>query len=126
MLKDFYKINQVTSQAEGNKTKIAAHLTINKSHPIFDGHFPGLPIVPGVCMVQIVKEITEYQLSKKLVMTSASNIKFLSVINPLKNNEVNAEIVLAPTSNSFDVEAKLFFGELTFFKIKAVFSNTTE
>src|SRR5688572_9736443 len=126
LLKDFYTLHQVTSQVEPNKTKITAGLTINQAHHIFEGHFPGLPIVPGVCMVQIIKEIAERQLSKKLLMTAASNIKFLSVINPLNNSEVNAEVALVATPHAFDVEGKLFFGELTFFKIKAVFANAAE
>ena len=126
MLNDFYTLHQVTAQVDGGKTRINAHLTINPLHQIFEGHFPGLPIVPGVCMVQIIKEIAERELNRKLVMTAASNIKFLSVINPENNSEVNAEIALAPASTAFDVEAKLFFGDLTFFKIKAVFSSTIE
>lgn len=126
LVNDFYTLNQVTSQVEGNKTKIAAGLTINKSHHIFDGHFPGLPIVPGVCMVQIIKETTESHLNRKLLMTAASNIKFLAVINPQNNSEVNVEIMLVPGEDMVEVEGKLFFGELIFFKIKAVFSNATE
>ena len=33
-----------------------AILRINWGHPIFEGHFPGRPVVPGACLLQIVKE----------------------------------------------------------------------
>jgi 3-hydroxyacyl-[acyl-carrier-protein] dehydratase len=126
LLKDFYTLDQVTSKTEGNKTNIMGSITINKGHQIFEGHFPGLPIVPGVCMVQIIKETTESHLNKKLSMTAASNIKFLSVINPQNNSQVNVEIALIQNQDVVEVEGKLFFGELTFFKIKATFSNSPE
>ena len=34
-------------------------ISINAAHPIFEGHFPGQPVVPGVCMIQMIKEMME-------------------------------------------------------------------
>ena len=56
MLDDFYTLNQIAPQGEG---KYICRITLNPAHPIFAGHFPGNPITPGVCMLQIIKELTE-------------------------------------------------------------------
>lgn len=61
---------------------------LNPSCVIYQAHFPGEPITPGVCIVQIGKEVIEDLLleqssaSPRLEIIKAKNIKFLSVISP--------------------------------------------
>lgn len=63
---------------------------LNPSCMIYEAHFPGEPITPGVCIVQIGKEVIEDLLleqssaSRRLEIIKAKNIKFLSVISPNK------------------------------------------
>lgn len=51
---------------------------------IYKSHFPGMPITPGVCIIQIACELLEEYTSEKLQLTDVGNAKFLSVINPLE------------------------------------------
>jgi len=30
-----------------------SRIALNKDHPVFEGHFPGNPILPGVCTVKM-------------------------------------------------------------------------
>src|ERR1700712_2521832 len=62
--------------------RVTASLKIDRHHKIFEGHFPGSPVVPGVCMMQIVKEILENALGKELNLKKADHMKFLSILNP--------------------------------------------
>ena len=61
---------------------------LNPSCVIYQAHFPGEPITPGVCIVQIGKDVIEDLLleqssaSRRLEIIKAKNIKFLSVISP--------------------------------------------
>ena len=61
---------------------------LNPSCVIYQAHFPGEPITPGVCIVQISKEVIEDLLLeqssayRRLEIIKAKNIKFLSVISP--------------------------------------------
>lgn len=61
---------------------------LNPSCVIYQAHFPGEPITPGVCIVQIGKEVIEDLLleqssvSRRLEIIKAKNIKFLSIISP--------------------------------------------
>lgn len=71
-------------------TTIRAELSIDPQHRIFEGHFPGRPVVPGVCMLQMIKEIAQRSLHKKLFLTKATQVKYLKVLVP----EQNARIAL--------------------------------
>jgi 3-hydroxyacyl-[acyl-carrier-protein] dehydratase len=115
--KNFYTI-QSFSIEEGLAN---ATIAINSSHEIFEGHFPGTPVVPGVCMAQIVKELLEKMLAKETSLTKADNIKFLSVINPVENNIANVEVKYKITESTVDVNATISNLTATCFKMKAQF-----
>lgn len=87
LLQDFYTVDKIDAINEG---KYLATITLNKDHAIFKGHFPGNPVTPGVCMMQIIKELTESVLNVSLTMVSTTNVKFMAIINP----EVNATLTL--------------------------------
>jgi 3-hydroxyacyl-[acyl-carrier-protein] dehydratase len=61
---------------------IRSEIKLNSRHPIFEGHFPQNPILPGVCTVQIIRELLELTIRKSLKMISAGSIKYLGFVNP--------------------------------------------
>lgn len=116
LLNDFFTLEdkQVT------KGEISATLVINAGHKIFDGHFPNQPVVPGVCMMQMVKEIVESAMDKETNLVQATDMKFLAVIDPTQNNRIQATIKHSTVENGMiNVQATLFKDELVHFKCKA-------
>jgi 3-hydroxyacyl-[acyl-carrier-protein] dehydratase len=97
-------------------------IRLNPSHEIFKGHFPGNPILPGVCVVQILKEILMYQSDNKLILNYASSIKYLSYINPVVNSIINIDVELkeAGDGNIFCI-AILYFESVVFCRFKGEF-----
>jgi len=71
---------------------IFASIRFNKVHPVFDGHFPGNPIVPGVVQVQILKDLLEKVLKNKVLLNHTKSIKFLNVVSPSISGGVEYEI----------------------------------
>jgi 3-hydroxyacyl-[acyl-carrier-protein] dehydratase len=114
---NFYTIESFSNEEGLTNATIA----INASHKIFEGHFPGSPVVPGVCMVQIVKELLEKALSKETSLTKADNIKFLAIINPVENNIANVEVKYKANESVIDVNATINNTSATNFKMKAQF-----
>lgn len=115
MLNDFYTIQKLEKQDTG---KYHCQILLNKEHQIFEGHFPGNPITPGVCMMQIIKEITEEILGEKLFMSKTYNVKFVALINPevtplldlsidISQSDENTWIVKNVTSFSDTIALKL-------------------
>jgi len=115
LLNDFYSI----TKSESSAGSVKANIMINKGHRIFEGHFPGLPVVPGVCMVQIAKEILETSVNKELKLETADNIKFLSVIDPRQHGEVLATIDYTEANGVYSISATLFADQLIFLKLRA-------
>jgi 3-hydroxyacyl-[acyl-carrier-protein] dehydratase len=91
---------------------INADLELNPEHEIFAGHFPGHPVLPGVCMIEIVKELAEKALDKETRLVAADRIKFLALVDPTLHARLRAEIQYEMLSdNSFAIKSKLFIGE---------------
>ena len=57
-------------------------IRFNPDHPIFAGHFPGHPIVPGACLVQIAQELLSDCLGQQVNLTAIRNLKFRQPITP--------------------------------------------
>lgn len=118
LIKDLYKY-RVIAQEEG---EISTLIEINKQHPVFKGHFPGLPILPGVCQVLMVQEILSGFLNVNLLLRSANNIKFLSFLNPCEKAEINATISYCKSEgDTLKVNAKLYSEGLIYLKLKGEF-----
>lgn len=121
LLKDFY---QTTHEESTGDHSLGATLELNASHPIFGGHFPGQPIVPGVCMVQMVKEALEKRLGRPARLTASRNIKFLHVINPLQHGTVALHLDFreGPTGR-YAVDSRIASpdGQTVFFKMRGTF-----
>lgn len=64
----------------GNESEYT--IRFDASHPIFAGHFPGHPVVPGACLVQIAEELLATRLGQNVRFTSVRNLKFRQPITP--------------------------------------------
>lgn len=100
---------------------VKATVKLNKEHEIFEGHFPGHPVLPGVCVIQIIKELTEKSLEKKLLLSVASNVKFMAVINPEKNDTVQFEIELSQSNDEIKIKNTVSFEDTLALKLNASF-----
>ncbi len=100
LLKNLYKIKSFTYV----DNVVNAEIIINKDHGIFKGHFPGNPVMPGVCMIQIIKELTEKALEVTLFMEKSSNIKFMALINPEKNPNLILALNVVKEADKYKVK----------------------
>lgn len=115
LLNDFFTIIDTESSA----SEIWASLVINADHKIFEGHFPNQPVVPGVCMMQMIKEVVEQVLGKQTHLVEAADMKFLAVIDPQENNRIQATIKYTAAENgTVHITASLYKDELIHFKCK--------
>ncbi|MBR9757920.1 MAG: 3-hydroxyacyl-ACP dehydratase [Algicola sp.] len=117
LLKDFYTI----SQLDVTDHIATAHITINKDHEVFKGHFPGNPVTPGVCMMQIIKELTQNVVNKTLFMESSSNVKFMAIINPEETPDLVLTLNISEAGTLIKVKNVTKFQDTVALKLNATF-----
>jgi 3-hydroxyacyl-[acyl-carrier-protein] dehydratase len=110
------------TKLEHNGNVITATLDINKDCDIFKGHFPGHPVVPGACMLQIVKEVLEVALDASLRLKKAEHLKFICMIDPGNTTVVALDIAYKVVEErGIKITAKLTTGETVNFKFQGTF-----
>jgi 3-hydroxyacyl-[acyl-carrier-protein] dehydratase len=98
-----------------------AEVGFDASHPVFAGHFPGQPIVPGVILVEILTSVVAEVTGKQVIIKEASVIKFLQVIDPLAHPTVVLEgTINEDDAGNFKADATFRQGELLFAKMKGL------
>lgn len=119
MLKDaLFKI----TLSDHQECIIKAMLELNKNNEIFIGHFPGEPVLPGACMLQMVKEVLESTLNMPLRLKKADQIKFLGLIDPGINNILQLTITYrSEDDNNVNVTANLTAHKDICFKFRGTF-----
>jgi 3-hydroxyacyl-[acyl-carrier-protein] dehydratase len=119
LLNDFYTIASVQKPTDN---KLMATIQLNAAHDIFKGHFEQMPVVPGVCQTQMIKEILQQEVGKNLTLTNGNNIKFTGMIIPTQNPNFQLELSYSATETQYTVDAQLFFENTIFTKFKGTFT----
>ena len=75
---NLYFIDNVSRGEEG----VSYQIHLNAEHIIYQAHFPGEPITPGVCLLQMGVELLSDAVGSELEIDTVKNVKFLSVLHP--------------------------------------------
>lgn len=102
-------------------------LRLNPQHEIFQAHFPGNPITPGVCLIQLVSELLEKQTGRKLALKQVVNVKFLHVLSPTEHTHVEVRFRSIENNGShYKIKAVLQNDDLTFAQLSMLYGDATE
>ncbi|MDR1055572.1 MAG: hydroxymyristoyl-ACP dehydratase [Prevotellaceae bacterium] len=116
LIRDFYTIGEITNDADLHTVKV----TLNAGHAVYNGHFPGQPVLPGACSLQIIKECAEYAVNKDLRYSEIQSCKYLSVINPIDDNVLEIRFNCKESENGIKLTADVDQKEQPVIKLKAV------
>ena len=119
LINDFYSIKE-TQKIDGG---VNFAVRLNADHFIYAAHFPENPITPGVCITQMVKELTEETVQTPLSLKVAKNIKFTQIINPLLYPEVTFALSIQQDDdkNGYKVNATVAKDNIIFTKLSLQF-----
>lgn len=84
LLNSLYTITTDEQLVDGH----AYTIKLDPEHFIYKAHFPGEPITPGVCIMQIAQELLELHCGEPLKIECVKSVKFLRIITPVENSEV--------------------------------------
>ena len=100
------------------ENQIEASIRLMADHAIFSGHFPRQPVMPGVCMMEMVAEVIGYQQKRWFRISGAPLVKFLKMIDPRKSSEIHVEIKYDVSSGSIIASGRIFSADDVFMKFQ--------
>ncbi len=119
LFNDLYRVLKLHDKGDDSFT---ATIELNASHSVYEVHFPGNPITPGACIIQIITEILSDHLSKDLILCKAKNIKFINLINPSENSIIDLIFKITKTGErEVNVSVNVCSTDFSFVKITAAF-----
>jgi 3-hydroxyacyl-[acyl-carrier-protein] dehydratase len=94
-------------------TRIKTTKEVSPDEPVFEGHYPGQPIMPGALICESIFQTGAILLSKTMgsisggvpVLTRISNAKFKSIVRPGSTLDIEAELV-EKISNAYFMKGK--------------------
>ena len=128
LLNDFYKIlcksipEEIVSPSGVVSWQQDFNISLNPAHRIYEGHFEGNPVVPGVCQIQIISELSSLAAGAPLRLVTADNVKFPVSIIPGNSSQIEVRINLRTDSEGcFVVNATLTGLDKVFIRFKGLF-----
>ena len=90
-----FTINSVNREEE----KHIARISFDPHHEIFRGHFPDKKVVPGVMLMQMVKETVQKILGLKDSMITEAGMKFLNPVLVDESSDLEVEMTIERTDD---------------------------
>jgi 3-hydroxyacyl-[acyl-carrier-protein] dehydratase len=124
LLKDFYKTLSIEPIS---CSQHVVTILINEKHIVFKGHFPDNPIMPGVCMMQIIKELAEQITEGSLVMQKLIDVKFTALINPFLTPELRLELEISTNDEGLvKVKNTSYFNDIVALKLSCLYKKAAK
>lgn len=89
------------------KDTIIYSIRQNKNNEIFKAHFPGSPITPGACLIEIAKELCEKHIGKPIQIAFVKSVKFINIITPIANEFLNFSIIISEANDKYQAKVQI-------------------
>ena len=110
----YYDLIDKNTGTDGGTFRIA----LRQECDIYAGHFPGHPVCPGVCHIQMVKECAERLAGKGLHISYIRQCRLTAVATPAVCPELVLSIQVVPVEAGYGVVATLSDAERTYMEYK--------
>ena len=100
---DFFRIE---SRLEGlPQGQSGFNVILNPDHLIYKAHFPGQPVTPGVCILQMIQELLSEQCGTRLYISKIKNAKFVNMISPVSDGRISV-VFISVTEDDGGIKAQ--------------------
>lgn len=83
------------------------HLALLPDCDVYHGHFPGCPVCPGVCGIELVKECAMRLTGYKLHIGIINKCRFTALASPDMCPYVWVSLTAVPKESGYEVEARV-------------------
>lgn len=60
--------------------------------PVYKGHFPGNPVAPGACNIEMIRQCASIALGKEVRIAQMKVCKFMMLLQPQKQAELRIQL----------------------------------
>jgi 3-hydroxymyristoyl/3-hydroxydecanoyl-(acyl carrier protein) dehydratase len=91
-------------------------LVFDPDFPGFQGHFPGNPILPGVCLIEAAVQLISCGSGRNLLLAELERVKFFSPVKP--GDEVKLEFHIEHLPDGVGAKGTMMSGQRKICAIK--------
>lgn len=92
---------------------------------VYAGHFPGKPVSPGVCNIEMIRECAEMLLDRDLKINTIKQCRLTAVASPSVCPKVDVKVSVAAIegTQSYNIVASIADAERSYMELKATFES---
>ena len=99
-------LHDVSIDAGADPRALRATLRMAAGHPILAGHFPGAPLVPGVLLLEAVRQACERALARTWRIAAIEEVRFARPVAPDESVSLRAAVTLAGGDRDVEVDGE--------------------
>ena len=109
---------RITDSESADATTSRYRIELCSDSPIDKAHFPGMPVTPGVCIVQMAVELLEHATGLQLQLQAIKNAKFIAVMSPKDTTAIGCSLTVgSATDTTISAQAVMANGSTTYAKL---------
>ena len=115
MLTNYFSLISQTKEPDGT---VLSTVELNPDCEVYKGHFPGNPISPGVCNLQMLRECVEHYTNKNLLIKGIKQCRYSALITPLKQSRLQFRATIDEADGGYNVAGTVYDDNETYIDIK--------
>lgn len=115
LLNDKY-YSLISMREEGQHADI--FLSLRPDCDVYRGHFPGNPICPAVCNIEMIKECAQKVIGKRLQIRTIKQCRLTAIASPSICPKVEVDLQFEPNTKGYVITARIFDPEKVYVDFK--------
>jgi len=112
------KFYRVLSEERGEGLSAKYRVAILPECNVYDGHFPGDPVCPGVCNIETIKECAILLCGEQLRYSTIKQCRLTALATPTVCPEVDVQVNLSLSGEGYALQATIADDRQTYMILK--------